>query len=104
MSGFEVNGKEYELKFNMKRIEMIEQVTEMPTMAALRKFSGMLSLQQLSTYFAYAVKEVGSDLFVKPKEGLEMAEALIESEGYMDVCGLVLESLERDCPFFFQVG
>ena len=42
MTGFEVNGKEYELKYSMKRIEMIESVTDMPTMAALQKYRGML--------------------------------------------------------------
>ena len=104
MTGFEFNGKEYELKYSMKRIEMIESVTDMPTMAALQKYRGMLSLQQLKTYFAYAVKEVGSDVFLKPKDGLEMVETLIESEGYTDVCGLVLQSIQRDCPFFFQAG
>lgn len=104
MSGFEYEGKEYELKFNQKRIEMIEAVTDMPTMAALRKYQGMLSLQALKVYFGYTVKEVGSDTFLKPKQGMEMAEVLIESEGYTDVCGLVLESLERDCPFFFRQG
>ena len=48
MTGFEFNGKEYELKYSMKRIEMIESVTDMPTMAALQKYRGMLSLQPVS--------------------------------------------------------
>lgn len=104
MSGFEFEGKQYELKFNMKRIEMIESVTDMPTMAALHKYQGMLALQALKVYFGYTVKEAGSDSFVAPKKGMEMAEILIESEGYADVCGLVLECLERDCPFFFRAG
>lgn len=104
MAGFEFNGKRYVLKFNMKRIEMIEAVTNMPTMAALRMYNGMLSLQQLKIYLGYTIKEEGADVFIKPKDGMELAETLIESEGYAKVCGLVLESLERDCPFFFQAG
>lgn len=104
MSMFEVDGKEYELKFNMKRIEMIESITTMPTMAAMQMYKGMLSIQQLKVYFGYAVKEAGGDSFLVPKKGMEMAEALIQNEGYTKTCTMVLESLERDCPFFFQVG
>lgn len=104
MTGFEFNNKQYVLKFNMKRIEMIEAVTNMPTMAALRMYSGMLSLQQLKVYLGYSIMEEGADSFVKPKEGMQIAEVLIESNGYADVCGLVLEAIERDCPFFFRAG
>ena len=98
----EYNGKEYELKYNLKRIEMIEAVTNMPTMAELRKTYGYLGIASLKVYFAYGLKEEGADAFVKPKEGMAMAEALIENEGYLAVNGAVLEALERDCPFFFQ--
>lgn len=98
----EIDGKNYELKYNLKRIEMIESITGMPTMAELQQNRGMLGIMQLKTYFAYALKEEGADAFVAPKKGIEMAEALIQSEGYVEVCGLVLEALGRDCPFFFQ--
>lgn len=101
---FEINGKNYDLKYNMKRIEMIENATGMPTMAEMQKNMGMLGISQLKTYFAFGLKEQGSDVFVKPKEGMEMAEALIEKAGYITVNGAVLECLERDCPFFFLEG
>lgn len=99
---FDINGKNYVLKYNLKRVEMIENSVSMPTMAELQAHRGMLSLTSLKTYFAYGLKEEGADTFVKPKEGMAMAEALIESEGYITVNGAVLEALERDCPFFFQ--
>lgn len=99
----EYGGKNYVLKYNMKRIEMIESVTNMPTMADLRRTGGMLSLASLKAYIAYGIKEEGEDVFLKPKKGMEIAENLIESNGYTDVCTTVLEALERDCPFFFQV-
>ena len=100
----EINGKKYELKYNLKRIELIESVTDMPTMAELQRTKGMLGINKLKSYFAYGLKEEGADAFVPPKKGMEMCEALIESEGYQNVCGLVLETLQRDCPFFFQEG
>lgn len=99
---FEINGKNYVLKYNLKRVEMIENAVGMPTMAEMQAHRGMLGLTSLKTYFAYGLKEEGSDVFVKPKEGMTMAEALIKNEGYMAVNGSVLEALERDCPFFFQ--
>lgn len=99
---FEINKKNYVLKYNLKRVEMIENVVGMPMMAELSARKGMLSVMALKTYFAYGLKEEGADTFVKPKDGMEMAEALIENEGYMKVNGAVLEAMHRDCPFFFQ--
>ena len=98
---FEIGKKTYVLKYNMKRVELIENTVGMPMMAELGTHRGMLGLTSLKMYFAYGLKEEGSDTFVKPKKGMEMAEALIENEGYMKVNGAVLEALERDCPFFF---
>lgn len=99
---FEIDGKNYVLKYNLKRVELIEAVSKLPMMPELYEHNGLFGIQALKTYFAYGLKEEGSDSFVPPKKGLEMATALIESEGYMTVNGAVLESLQRDCPFFFQ--
>lgn len=98
----EIDGKNYELKYNLKRVEMIEGVTGKPMMAEISQNGAMMGLSALKTYFAYGLKEEGSDAFVAPKEGLAKAEALIESAGYLAVSAEVLESLERDCPFFFR--
>lgn len=98
----EINGKKYVLKYNLKRVEMIENTVSMPIMAELANHKGMLSITALKTYFGYGLKEDGSDAFVAPKIGMEIAEKLIESEGYVKVNGLVIEAIERDCPFFFQ--
>ena len=99
---FEINGKSYVLKYNLKRVEMIENATGTPVMAEISKNNAMLSLTALKTYFAYGLKEEGADAFVPTKTGLTMAEALIQNEGYLKVGGEVLEALERDCPFFFR--
>ena len=99
---FEINKKNYVLKYNLKRVELIENAVGMPMMAELSARRGILSITALKTYFAYGLKEEGADVFVKPKDGMEMAEALIENEGYMKVNGAVLEAMQRDCPFFFQ--
>lgn len=92
----------YELKYNLKRIEMIENVTNMPVLADIQKNNGFLSILALKTYFAYGLKEEGSDTFVKPKIGMEIAEKAILENGYANTNAEVLEAIQRDCPFFFQ--
>ena len=52
----EYDGKNYVLKYNMKRIEMIESVTNMPTLAEIKRTGGMLGLLALKVYIAYAIK------------------------------------------------
>jgi len=102
MKKIEINGEEYELKYSLKRVEIIESVTHLPTLAELNNSGGALSISALKTYFAYGLKRLGSEVFEPPKRGMEMCEQLIETEGYMNVCGFVLEALEEDCPFFFR--
>lgn len=99
---FEVDGKEYELKYNEKRIDIIEKVTEKPLMAAITKNDGALSRLDLINYIAYGTKEMDSDVFVQPKIGRELAETLMHSVGYSECVGMVLQTLQEDCGFFFQ--
>lgn len=99
---FTHNGKEYEIKYNMQRIELIEAQTSMPTMAQISKTGGYFGLNDLKLYIMYALKEKGSDVFVMPKKAEQIAKDTIENGNYTDVCAMVLEGLERDCPFFFR--
>lgn len=100
----EFNGKNYVLKYNIGRIEMIEASTGRPVLAEFNQNKGMLSIASLKLYFAYGLKEDGAAAFVPTREATEIAQRLIESEGYAKVCGLVVGAIERDCPFFFQAG
>lgn len=95
-------GKEYELKYNMQRIELIEAQTSMPTMAQISKTGGYFGINDLKLYIMYALKEKGADVFVMPKKAKHIAKNIIENGNYTDVCATVLEGLERDCPFFFR--
>lgn len=98
----EYNNKNYVLKYSQQRVELIENATKTPIMANLVVNKAMLTLSELKTYFAYGLKEEGSDIFVPTKQALKIADDLIEIEGYTAVLGAVMEALERDCPFFFQ--
>lgn len=95
------DGKEYELKYNLKRIEMIESNTSLPTMAQISRTGGYFGISDLKVYLSMGLKEKGADVFVMPRSAEKIAEALIEKD-YKDACASVLEALERDCPFFFQ--
>lgn len=97
----EYDGKTYELKYNLKRIELIENATGTPILASMQ--NGMMRISHLKAYIGYGLKEEGADTFVNPKVGLDVAEALIETQGYVWAGQTVAEALERDCPFFFRV-
>ena len=99
---FEVNGKEYELKFNLKRIDLIEKVMGKPLFGIFIQSQGALSIGEIENIFSYALKEKGSDSFVAPKEGAKHAEYLIQENGLPRVTAAILETLQEDCPFFFQ--
>lgn len=99
---FEVDGKQFELKFNLKRIDLIERMMGKPFMAIFIGNSGALSIGEIEAVFSYALKEVGTEVFVSPKEGIKHAEKLIETNGLPMVMGAILDKLQEDCPFFFQ--
>lgn len=99
---FEVEGKKYELKYTLGRIELIERSLKdsiMHIMAA-RDFS--LSISEMKILAGYALQEIGTDTYISAQNGLDMAEKLITNNGYPTVMQCITETLMRDCPFFFQ--
>lgn len=101
---FEINDKSYCLEYSMKRLEMIENATGMSVMANLQVNRGMLSVTHLKTFLAYGLKDEGDTTkYINPKKGLELATDLIESQGYINVNMAVIDAIEGNCPFLFQV-
>lgn len=100
---FEVNGKVYKLKYNMKTIEQIEQITNKSLVATLRETEGLLSISNLKIYFGLALYNE-DEKRVAQTQGVEIAEALIQNEGYTKVNEAVIVAIDRDCPFLFQVN
>lgn len=99
---FELNGKEYELKFNIERIKLVENFLKLPTVADIVKTNGALSINAIEVYFGYCLKEVGSDTFVSRKEGAEIAEAIMKEMGYLAVNNMIIEKMAEDMPFLFR--
>lgn len=97
---FCINGKSYVIRFSQKRISMYERNGK-PIMAAFVQNGGAFSIDELKSLVAYGLQEEGG-MFVNPKQGLAMAEGLLEENGYAALCQRVFEALERDCPFLFM--
>lgn len=98
----EVDGKNYELKYNMKTIEQIEAATGKPLVANIRESNGLLGLSDLKIYFSLALfNDEGKR--VSPAQGIKIAEEIMISSGYSKLVDTVIVAIERDCPFLFQV-
>lgn len=97
---FTVNNKDYEIRFNIARIEMYEN-SHRPILATFSQNGGMFSLSELIGLVGVGLKEVGGN-FVNPKQGQDMARELIEKEGYMPMMEEMAVALERDAGFFFK--
>ena len=96
----EINGKQYELKFNTGRIKLVEKALggESVTHAMLTN-DGMMSLTSIEAMFSYGLKEAGSDTFCKPKEAAELCEAYMQEKGY--VAALQVQ-MKEDMGFLFR--
>lgn len=99
---FEAEGKNWEIAFSMSRIEMYESHYP-PIMATFAKNSGLFSVRELKSIIAYGLRPEGG-VWINPKQGMQMAEKLIENSGYAAALENVHEALERDCGFFFTMG
>lgn len=98
----EFNGNEYELRYPLGRIEIIETVTKESFMAVLTQSNMMLTIKQLRTYFSYGLRKVGGNGHLEPKKAMEIFDQVLPDIGYTNLLGMVLEAIQKDCPFFFQ--
>lgn len=97
---FEINGNTYDLRYTIKRLEMIEKVNGVGVVSSLSQNNGMLSITELKNFLGYGlINDKGN--YISPQQGIEYAEALIQSEGYVKVSIVVVEAIERDCSFLF---
>lgn len=97
---FEVNGRSFEVVLTKERLNLYEQ-RHTPIMASFIRNDGALSNAELTALLAYGLKLEGG-AYVNPRKGTEMAEKLIEANGYGAVFECVFEALQRDCGFLFQ--
>jgi len=103
---FTYKDKQYELKFTIGRLKLIERAADgksaMSQLAASE--NGMMSLASCERFFSFGLKEAGSDSFCTPQKGAEVCDDLIQDEGYSHVIRLIQETLYHDCPFLFRAA
>ena len=96
----DIGGKQYELRYTLNRIALIEEAVGMPTVAELRKYNNLLRLSALKVYIAYGLQTAGTDHFVSIEDGARLADFYVKNSGYYKANDVVLKAIQKDCPFF----
>ena len=98
---FEYDGKQYELKMNRNRVDLVEQTTKKSIMGEWQNNNGLFSLNTCEACFMLCLKEVGSDVFCSQKVGRDVCNGYMEEHGYAMVANEIMEALQKDMPFLF---
>ena len=100
---FTYNEKDYELKFNIKRLEIIEKATGKSSVGMMvADNNGIMGVSSVMAFYSYGLKEAGADTFVAPKVAQEICEARMNEIGYMEVVKELQGAIQHDCPFLFR--
>lgn len=97
---FTVDDQNYEIRYNMKRLDMYENVHK-PIMLTMTVNAGQFAVAELRDLIGYGLKVEGGN-FVNAAQGAKIAEKIIEQEGYFPMVDEVAIALERDCGFFLK--
>ena len=100
----EINGKQYELKFNLERLKLIEAAKKSSLMGEYYNTNGMFSIQTCELVFQFATKEAGSDTFVGQVDGSKLCEQALMQRGYATIALEIQNALTKDMPFLFQAN
>lgn len=102
---FELNGKMYDFKFSVARIDLIEQRCGNSLVSIVKSCGGALPVHFIKACFGLALKDTSNtDVFVAFGDGEKLAEQAIEEIGYFKTSEIIAEALDRDVPFFFRAG
>ena len=64
----------------------------------------MMSITAVEAFFAYGLKEDGSDVFIMPKFATELCEKYMSENGYTATVKQIQDAVKRDMGFLFQVS
>lgn len=99
---FEHNGREYRLKFNLERINLVESALNKPLLSIYTEHQGVFTLSEMEKIFMVCLKENGSDYFVSNSNAKKIFEEMIQEEnGYRKISDEIGKTLYEDCPFLF---
>lgn len=102
---FEIDGESYEVAYNLKRIEMYENNHDamMSTLNAALQGTGGFKISDVIDLVGYGLRKEGG-AFVNPTKGREIATQLLETNGFFPLLNVIIEALQRDCAFLFQMN
>lgn len=102
---FTYKDKDYELKFNIGRLKLVEKATGESAVGMMNiTNNGLMSLTAVEGFFRYGLKEAGADSFVPPNTAADICDAMIEEAGYPAVVQMIQNQLMNDMPFLFRVA
>lgn len=99
---FEVDGNTYTLKYNTKKLKVIETVTKSSVIGEVSKNNGILPIAMLESLFSLALVEETTNTPVKQKTALDMFEKVVEENGLISVNMVIVEKLQDDMGFLFR--
>lgn len=97
----EISGRQFDLKYSIKRVEMIENNLGKGIVSSMVHSGGMLSVSELRNCLTFGLVDENGH-YLAPKTAMDYTDALFEQNSYASLCAVVLEAVQRDCPFFFQ--
>lgn len=92
----------YELKLNIERLKLYEATRGSSAAAEIVQTKGALPLASIENYFAVALLNADTGLFVGRKEGVRIADALMEDVGYAAVLEMIMTAVNRDLGFLLR--
>lgn len=95
---FEIEGRIYELRYDMKTIEQIENTLGTSIINLVRSIPSLYGLKTLIGMALY--NEHGNK--VSSKRGIEVAESLIQQNGLGECFNECIKKIDEDCAFLFR--
>ncbi|MFD2696192.1 segregation and condensation protein B [Sporolactobacillus shoreicorticis] len=99
---FSVDGTEYTLKYNTKKVKTIETVTKTSIIGEITKNNGVMPYATLEALFSFALVEETTGSPVRQKQATEMFEKVVQENGLISVNMAIVEKLQDDMAFMFR--
>lgn len=95
----EIEGEQYELRFNDRRIDIIEKMIGGSVIGAIS--TGFAKQFDLRVIFSQGLKKVDGP-YAQQKFAEEAFKVIRDEYGYEALILMISDALERDCGFFFR--
>lgn len=95
----EIEGEQYELRFNDRRIDIIEKMIGGSIIGAVS--TGFVKQFDLRVIFSQGLKKVDGP-YAPQKFAEDAFKSIRDEYGYEALILMISDALERDCGFFFR--